>query len=215
MAALCEHADTVAKVTILPAGLTLGATEQLPLAERHLYGAGLPDRPAHGPARRTGSRARRIRRGLDRRGRRSGRRHRSGGQMVREFGLSPALGPVGYGSGAPTTLAARALRTTLRRPYSEQTQRIVDEETARAGAASRETCGGPAARPPGRAGHPGRTAHRPRDHRRSRRPRRTPAAGRPTPRRGRETDALPVTPRRRPQTRKGGSHGTAASGGPR
>lgn len=32
LAALCEHADPVAKVTILPAGMALGATEQLPEA---------------------------------------------------------------------------------------------------------------------------------------------------------------------------------------
>src|SRR5580658_7877085 len=35
VAALSEHADPVAKVTILPAGQTLGVTEQLPLDERH------------------------------------------------------------------------------------------------------------------------------------------------------------------------------------
>ena len=38
VAALSQHADPVAKVTILPAGQTLGVTEQLPLVERHLYG---------------------------------------------------------------------------------------------------------------------------------------------------------------------------------
>ncbi len=38
VAALSTHADPVAKVTILPAGQTLGVTEQLPLVERHLYG---------------------------------------------------------------------------------------------------------------------------------------------------------------------------------
>ncbi|MFF6772889.1 hypothetical protein ACFY8W_04920 [Streptomyces sp. NPDC012637] len=32
VAALCEHADPVAKVTILPSGPALGATEQLPEA---------------------------------------------------------------------------------------------------------------------------------------------------------------------------------------
>jgi cell division protease FtsH len=37
LAALCEHADPVARVTILPAGVALGATQQLPEAERHLY----------------------------------------------------------------------------------------------------------------------------------------------------------------------------------
>ena len=35
---LSEQADPVAKVTILPAGQTLGVTEQLPLVERHMYG---------------------------------------------------------------------------------------------------------------------------------------------------------------------------------
>ena len=34
---LSEHADPVAKVTILPAGQALGVTEQLPVDERHLY----------------------------------------------------------------------------------------------------------------------------------------------------------------------------------
>lgn len=38
VAALSAHVDPVAKVTILPAGQTLGATQQLPLVERHLYG---------------------------------------------------------------------------------------------------------------------------------------------------------------------------------
>ncbi len=38
VAALSEHADPVAKVTILPAGQALGVTQQLPLEERHLYG---------------------------------------------------------------------------------------------------------------------------------------------------------------------------------
>ena len=37
VAALSPHADPVAKVTILPAGMALGVTEQLPEAERHLY----------------------------------------------------------------------------------------------------------------------------------------------------------------------------------
>ncbi|MEW2489584.1 hypothetical protein [Streptomyces sp. NPDC048411] len=52
-------------------------------------------------------------------------------RMVREFGLSPALGPVGYGSGAPRYLGGESTEETLHRPYSEQTQRIVDKETAR------------------------------------------------------------------------------------
>ena len=38
LVALCSaHADPVAKVTILPAGQSLGVTQQLPADERHLY----------------------------------------------------------------------------------------------------------------------------------------------------------------------------------
>ena len=37
VAVLSEHADPVAKVTILPRGAALGVTEQLPESERHLY----------------------------------------------------------------------------------------------------------------------------------------------------------------------------------
>jgi cell division protease FtsH len=48
--------------------------------------------------------------------------------MVREFGLSPALGPVGYAtaSGEPFDDGPLA-----RRPYSQATQRAVDRETGR------------------------------------------------------------------------------------
>jgi cell division protease FtsH len=37
VAPLSEHADPVAKVTILPRSATLEVTEQLPLSKRHLY----------------------------------------------------------------------------------------------------------------------------------------------------------------------------------
>ena len=40
VAFLSEHADPVAKITILPAGRALGVTEQLPVDERHLYSEG-------------------------------------------------------------------------------------------------------------------------------------------------------------------------------
>jgi ATP-dependent metalloprotease FtsH len=40
VAALSKHGDPVAKVAILPAGQALGATEQLPVDERHLYSEG-------------------------------------------------------------------------------------------------------------------------------------------------------------------------------
>jgi cell division protease FtsH len=48
--------------------------------------------------------------------------------MVREFGLSSALGPVGYGTGSSPFLGAGP---TSERPYSEETQRVIDTEVAR------------------------------------------------------------------------------------
>ncbi|MET8701412.1 ATP-dependent zinc metalloprotease FtsH [Kitasatospora sp. NPDC004723] len=130
MAALCEHADPVAKVTILPAGMALGATQQLPEAERHLYSQGyledlltvqLGGRAAELVVFGEGS---------------SGAANDLANatvvatRMVREFGLSAALGPVGYTSGSPQYLG-ESLEDRLGRPYSEQTQRAVDEEVAR------------------------------------------------------------------------------------
>jgi cell division protease FtsH len=130
VAALCENADPVAKVTILPAGMALGVTHQLPEAERHLYSeAYLTDLLA---VRLGGRAAELVVFG-----------HGSTGasndlseatqlaiRMVREFGLSPALGPVGYVSESPRYLGG-PIEDGLHRPYSEETQRIVDEEVSR------------------------------------------------------------------------------------
>lgn len=132
VAALCEHADPVAKVTILPAGVTLGVTEQLPEAERHLYSEGyLTDLLAV----RLGGRAAEL--VVFGEGSTGAANDLAGAtqiatRMVREFGLSPALGPVGYASSTLQYLGEPAADDLLHRPpYSEQTQRIVDEEVAR------------------------------------------------------------------------------------
>jgi cell division protease FtsH len=50
--------------------------------------------------------------------------------MVREFGLSPALGPVGYSDQSGQYLGG-PVQDGLRRPYSEETQRVVDQEVSR------------------------------------------------------------------------------------
>jgi cell division protease FtsH len=130
VAALCEHADPVAKVTILPAGLALGVTEQLPEAERHLYSEGyLEDLLA---VRLGGRVAELVVFGEGS----SGAANDLAGatqiavRMVREFGLSPALGPVGYASTRSEYLGEQD-EGVLSRPYSEATQRAVDEEVAR------------------------------------------------------------------------------------
>ncbi|MEU4849163.1 ATP-dependent zinc metalloprotease FtsH [Streptomyces gilvosporeus] len=131
VAALCEHADPVAKVTILPSGPALGATEQLPEAERHLYSEGyLNDLLT---VRLGGRAAELVAFGEGSTGAADDLAGATqiAGRMVRDFGLSPALGPVGYASGTAQRLGAEPPEAALQRPYSEHTQRLVDEETAR------------------------------------------------------------------------------------
>ncbi|WIV53878.1 ATP-dependent zinc metalloprotease FtsH [Amycolatopsis nalaikhensis] len=127
VAALCEHADPVAKVTILPAGMALGATEQLPEAERHLYRESyLADLLA---VRLGGRAAELVVFGEASTGAANDLAGATAlaAKMVTEFGMSPSLGPVGYGSADGHDGRAELLG----RPYSEQTQRAVDEEIAR------------------------------------------------------------------------------------
>ncbi|WP_310719018.1 ATP-dependent zinc metalloprotease FtsH [Streptomyces lydicus] len=131
VAALCEHADPVAKVTILPSGPALGATEQLPEAERHLYSEGyLNDLLC---VRLGGRAAELVAFGEGSTGAADDLAGATqiAGRMVRDFGLSSALGPVGYASGTAQRLGSEPPEAALQRPYSEHTQRIVDEETTR------------------------------------------------------------------------------------
>ena len=130
VAALCPHADPVAKVTILPAGMALGVTEQLPEAERHLYSE---DYLTDLLAVRLGGRAAELvvlGQGSSGAANDLAGATQVAARMVREFGLSPALGPVGYTSDTPHYLGQPS-DEWLRRPYSEQTQRVVDQEVAR------------------------------------------------------------------------------------
>jgi cell division protease FtsH len=128
VAALSEHADPVAKVTILPAGQALGATEQLPIDERHLLSEGyLKDSLA---IRMGGRAAERIVLGETS----TGASNDLAGatdlatRMVREFGMSATLGPVGFDSGSPVYLGGEEIGN---RPYSEATQRVIDQEVAK------------------------------------------------------------------------------------
>ena len=129
VAALSPHADPVAKVTILPAGMALGVTEQLPEVERHLYSEAYLTATL---AVRLGGRAAEL---LVLGEGSTGAANDLGGatqlatRMVTEFGLSPLLGPVSYSSGSPEYLGSGP--QPLARPYSEQTQRVVDQEVAR------------------------------------------------------------------------------------
>jgi len=129
VALLSTHADPVAKVTILPAGRALGVTEQLPVDERHLYAEGyLHDSLAI----RLGGRAAEV---LVLGEASTGAANDLAGatdlavRMVREWGLSARLGPIGYGSDGPQYLGGSPFGPS--RPYAEATQRAIDEEVSR------------------------------------------------------------------------------------
>ncbi|MEW6470994.1 MAG: ATP-dependent zinc metalloprotease FtsH [Actinomycetota bacterium] len=129
VAALCPNADPVAKVTILPAGMALGVTEQLPVDERHLY----QERYLHDSlAVRLGGRAAELvvfGEGSTGAANDLATATELATKMVREYGLSRELGPVGYPSGGPMFLPGG--QEFHSRPYAEATQRVVDAEVAR------------------------------------------------------------------------------------
>jgi cell division protease FtsH len=130
VAALSEHADPVAKITILPAGQTLGVTEQLPLDERHLYGE---DYLTDSLAVRLGGRAAElVEFGQGSTGAANDLASATdlATKMVREFGLSPALGPVGYPEGGSVFLGGGGSAMSSR-PFAEATQAKVDSEVSR------------------------------------------------------------------------------------
>jgi cell division protease FtsH len=127
-AALLPHADPVHKVTIIPSGMALGVTHQLPVAERHLLrqnyledsivvamGGRVAEEIVYGIASTGASndlmtateRARR---------------------MVREWGMSERVGPMAWGSQGQVFLGDDLMHT---RDYSDDTARVIDEEVER------------------------------------------------------------------------------------
>jgi cell division protease FtsH len=131
VAALSDHADPVAKVTILPAGQALGVTQQLPLYERHLYGQ---DYLTESLAVRLGGRAAElVELGQGSTGAANDLASATdlATKMVREFGLSDKLGPVGYPQGGSVFLGDGAGGGLSSRPFAEATQAAIDAEVSR------------------------------------------------------------------------------------
>jgi cell division protease FtsH len=130
VAALSPHADPVAKITILPAGQALGVTQQLPIDERHLYGE---DYLNESLAVRLGGRAAElVELGQGSTGAANDLASATdlATRMVREFGLSAKLGPVGYPEGGSVFLGGGGPGLSSR-PFAESTQAIIDGEVAR------------------------------------------------------------------------------------
>jgi len=120
-----EHADPVHKVTILPSGMALGVTQQLPLEERHIYqrpyiqdslvvrlGGRIAEELIFGTIS-TGANNDLV--GCTELAR----------KMVREWGMSERVGPMAWGSQGMVFLGEDLMHS---RDYSEDTARVIDEE---------------------------------------------------------------------------------------
>jgi cell division protease FtsH len=106
-------------------------TQQLPLVERHLYGE---DYLTESLAVRLGGRAAElVELGQGSTGAANDLASATdlATKMVREFGLSPKLGPVGYPQGGSVFLGDGAGGGLSSRPFAEATQATIDAEVAR------------------------------------------------------------------------------------
>ena len=123
-----EHADPVHKVTILPTGMALGVTQQLPVEERHIYkreyiadslvvrlGGRVAEEIVYGHLS-TGAQNDLV--GITELAR----------KMVREWGMSDRIGPMAWGSQGAVFLGEDLVHT---RDYSDDTARVIDEEVER------------------------------------------------------------------------------------
>jgi len=125
---LDAEADPVYKVTVLPTGMALGVTQQLPIDERHIYLLSYLEAKIR--VMLGGRAAEMVVLGQP----------TTGGQhdlvqatklaraIVREYGMSEELGPIGYGSQQQVFLGEELTRG---HEYSEQTAEVIDREVQR------------------------------------------------------------------------------------
>ncbi len=124
-ASVLTHADPLHKVTILPMGMALGVTMQLPVEDRHSYdqhyledsivvamGGRIAEKVVFGVVS-TGANNDLVV---------STERAR---KMVREWGMSPRIGPMAWGSQGQVFLGEDLMST---RDYSDETARVIDQE---------------------------------------------------------------------------------------
>jgi len=128
LAYVLPHADPLLKVSIIPTGMALGVTQQLPAEERHIYPREYIEDSL---AVRMGGR---VAEKLVYDGLSTGasddlqRNTELARKMVREWGMSEELGPMAWGSQGMVFLGEDLLHS---RDYSEDTARVVDAEIAR------------------------------------------------------------------------------------
>ena len=127
-AAVLPKADPVHKVTILPMGMALGVTMQLPTEDRHSYerdwieqrivvamGGRIAEQLVFGVSSSGASNDLVTSTEL-------------ASRMVREFGMSERIGPMAWGTNHEVFLGDELAQT---RQYSDETARVIDEEIER------------------------------------------------------------------------------------
>jgi len=128
LAYVLPDADPVHKVTILPTGMALGVTQQLPIEERHTYwreyiedrlcvmmGGRCAEQLVLNSLSTGASNDLQTATELAR-------------KMVREFGMSERIGPMAWGQEAAVFLGEDLMHS---RDYSDVTSRVIDEEVER------------------------------------------------------------------------------------
>ena len=136
-AAVLPTADPLHKVTIIPSGMALGVTMQLPTEERHIY---RQDYIEDSLVVRMGGR---IAEELVFEVVSTGANNDLVGatelarKMVREWGMSTRVGPMAWGSQGQVFLGEDLMQT---RDYSDDTARVIDEEVERILRVAQESC---------------------------------------------------------------------------
>jgi cell division protease FtsH len=128
LAYVLPFADPLLKVSIIPTGMALGVTMQLPMEERHIYpreyiedsiavrmGGRVAEMLVYGDLSTGASDDLQRNTELAR-------------KMVREWGMSDRVGPMAWGAQGMVFLGEDLMHS---RDYSEDTSRVVDEEVGR------------------------------------------------------------------------------------
>jgi cell division protease FtsH len=136
-AAVLPNADPLHKVTILPMGMALGVTQQLPAEDRHSYDQDyLEDSIVVAMGGRTAERIvfQVVSTGANNDLVVSTERAR---KMVREWGMSERVGPMAWGSNSQVFLGEDLMST---RDYSDETARVIDIEVEKILRTCEERC---------------------------------------------------------------------------
>ena len=127
-AATLPSADPLHKVTVIPSGMALGVTMQLPEQERHIYRQNYIEDSL--VVRMGGRIAEELVFGLISTGANDDLvgATQVARKMVREWGMSDRLGPMAWGSQGEVFLGEEIVSA---REYSDETARLIDEEVER------------------------------------------------------------------------------------